>query len=234
MGHVVELKGIVKSFGSKVILRDVSLSLMPGEIVGLLGRSGSGKSTLIKILVGYYHADAGQILFNGMDVTDNYKGVRHFVGYTTQDNSFYEKLTVEENMKYYALLYGVESAKQQARIDQLLRAVGLFEHAQTLAGRISGGMKRRLDFAISLLHSPKLVVLDEPTTGLDPFLVETFWKTVTDIVREEKITVLVSSHHLHEIKAHCSRVLFMKEGRLGEPVIVRRGIKLEELFNTHT
>ena len=94
-------------------------------------------------------------------------------------------------------------------------------------------MKRRLDFAISLLHSPKLVVLDEPTTGLDPFLVETFWKTVTEIVREEKITVLVSSHHLHEIQAHCSRVVFMKEGRLSEPVVLRRGLKMEELFNTH-
>ena len=121
MDHLVELKGVVKTFGSKIILHDVSLSLMPGEIVGLLGRSGSGKSTLIKILVGYYHTDGGRIIFNGKDVTHNYKDVRHFVGYTTQDNSFYEKLTVEENMKYYALLYGVESAKLRARIDQLLQ-----------------------------------------------------------------------------------------------------------------
>ncbi len=232
MGHLVELKGIGKTFGQKVILHDVSLLLAPGEIVGLLGRSGSGKSTLIKILVGYYKTDSGTICFNGNDVTHNFKDVRHFVGYTTQDNSFYEKLTVEENMRYYALLYGVLAQEQSERIEKLLRGVGLLEHAGTLAGSISGGMKRRLDFAISLLHSPKLVVLDEPTTGLDPFLVETFWKTVTTIVKEEGIAVMVSSHHIHEVQQYCHKVVFMKEGRLGEPIVVKRGLKLGELFTS--
>lgn len=210
MEPLLSLQDITKSFGKRIILDDLSLNLYPGEIVGLIGRSGCGKSTLIKILVGHYKPDSGKIILDGSDITRKPGRVKKFVGYTTQENSFYDKLTIYENMMYYASLYDVPKRKQ--RIAELLEAVYLAKSRKILACDISGGMKRRLDFAISLLHRPKLVILDEPTTGLDPLLVEQFWNVVTRIAMEEKITVLVSSHILSEIEGHCTRTAVMSNG----------------------
>lgn len=213
MAPLLKLESISKSFGKKEVLKNLSLELHEGEILGLIGKSGCGKSTLIKILVGYHNADKGKIIFNGKEIKD-FNHVKELVGYTTQENSFYEKLTIEENMDYYANLYGLDRHYRKARILKLLKDVKLDASKDTLAGDISGGMKRRLDFAISLLHEPKLVILDEPTTGLDPILVDNFWDIITSTVKEQKITVLVSSHLLSEIKEHCDRAAVIADGRV--------------------
>ncbi len=234
MEPLLEIKEVSKSFGKRRVIDSLSLDLYPGEIVGLVGRSGCGKSTLIKILVGYYKADSGKIIFNGRDVTKHFNKVKEIVGYTTQENSFYEKLTVHENMVYYANLYNVGISARRERINHLLRAVELYGSKDVLAGNISGGMKRRLDFAISLLHNPKLVILDEPTTGLDPVLVENFWKIVEEIVRAQGITVLVSSHLLPEIKEHCSKAAVMSKGKVKEILRMRKDLDFDEQFRRLT
>ena len=138
MKPFLSLKNISKKFGDKVILNNLSLDLYEGEILGLIGRSGCGKSTLIKILVGYHPADSGTILLNGESIAS--KEFKSLVGYTTQDNSFYEKLSIKENMAYYANLYNLDSKQRKTRIDELLKAVQLYEAKDTLAGDISGGM----------------------------------------------------------------------------------------------
>jgi ABC-2 type transport system ATP-binding protein len=230
MAAFLSLKNIYKSFGKKHVLNDLSLDLHKGEILGLIGRSGCGKSTLIKILVGYYKSDRGQILFQNKDIENNFEAVKCLVGYTTQDNSFYEKLTILENMKYYGNLYDIPRKERKSRINELLNAVNLHTNKDTLAGSISGGMKRRLDFALSMLHKPKLIILDEPTTGLDPVLVDNFWQIVTSVVRKEKITVLVSSHHLSEVTSYCTKAALMSEGRIKKIVKVNKRINLLKEF----
>ena len=234
MAAFLTLNNIYKRFGKKTVLEDLSLNMYRGEILGLIGRSGCGKSTLIKILVGYYNADKGHILFNGKDIKSNFEAVKSLVGYTTQENSFYEMLTVKENMSYYANLYGMKRKERKKRIEELLFAVNLHHAKNTLAGDISGGMKRRLDFAISLLHNPQLVILDEPTTGLDPVLVDNFWKIVTSIVKKQKIAVLVSSHLLSEVKNYCTKAAVMADGKIKTIISIKKSTKLERLFKLHT
>ncbi len=178
MVSFIEIKELTKRFGKNKVLSGVSLNLDKGDIMGIVGKSGCGKSTLLKILVGYHSADSGQILFEGNDVTRRSRRIRSLVGYTTQDNSFYEKLTVYENMVYYANLYGFSAEDKKGYLNGILTSVGLHGSKNTLAGDISGGMKRRLDFAISLIHNPHLLILDEPTTGLDFLLIEQFWRAI--------------------------------------------------------
>ncbi len=228
MKPIVRLQSICKSF-DRIILNDLSLELYPGKIMGLIGKSGSGKSTLIKIIVGYYEPDKGSIMYEDKDIASNSSALRKCVGYTTQENSFYEKLTIAENMNYYASLYKITRKEKQQRITHLLDAVGLLASKNVLAGSISGGMKRRLDFAISLLHHPKIVILDEPTTGLDPLLVKKFWNVVTTIVKEEHIAVLVSTHILDEIKSYCDSVGILSSGKL-ITFPVTANLKLEKEF----
>lgn len=228
---LLSIKNISKSFGTKKILDNLSLDIYEGQILGLIGRSGCGKSTLIKILVGYYQADEGKIIFNKKDITNDFNEVKEAVGYTTQENSFYGKLTIYENMRYYANLYNV---KKKQRIDKLLKAVNLYPSKDTLAEDISGGMKRRLDFTISLIHNPKLVILDEPTSGLDPVLVENFWNIVTSIVKKEKIAVLVSSHLLSEVQNYCTKAAVMSNGRISKIFKISKRIDLSQKFKSLT
>lgn len=206
---LLSVKNLSKKFGKKVIFSNVSFDVKRGEILGLIGRSGCGKSTLFKILVGYIKQDSGKIYYDNKEIGRDFKKIRNLVGYTTQDNSFYEKLTVYENMKYYANLYGIYGKKAKDRINYLLTAVELTNSRKLLAEKISGGMKRRLDFAISLLHNPELIILDEPTAGLDQALVDQFWEIVKGIVKKENKAALVTSHIIDEIERNCSRVIIM-------------------------
>ncbi|MCX8147564.1 MAG: ABC transporter ATP-binding protein [Candidatus Woesearchaeota archaeon] len=212
MPMTLYIEGVSKSFKKRQILKDITLDAHSGEIIGLVGKSGCGKSTLLKIIVGYYKPDSGRILLNGKNISENIMDLRRKVGYTTQENSFYEKLSIIENMKYYSNLYNLPLKGRNKRIESLLDRVGLLEHKNLLASKISGGMKRRLDFAISLLHNPPILILDEPTAGLDPLLVDQFWKIVKDVVKEEGKIVIMTSHILSEIEKYCTRAVVIDEG----------------------
>jgi len=214
MAVLLEIKRVKKSFKKNEVLTSINLKAKQRDIIGLVGKSGCGKSTLLKILVGYYKPDAGKIVLNNKNISEDLVGLRNKVGYTTQENSFYEKLNVYENMRYYANLYGLKRKERNIRIRELLEKVGLWRHRKTLAGNISGGMKRRLDFAISLLHNPSILILDEPTAGLDPLLIDQFWKIVKEVVAKENKIVIMSSHILPEIEKYCTKAAVLNEGRI--------------------
>lgn len=210
----LSIVGVKKIFGEKTVLEDINFNAKENDIVGLIGKSGCGKSTFLKILVGYHKANSGKIVLNGKDMSKDNISLRKLVGYTTQENSFYEKMTVIENMNYYAKIYSVPKNVRKERIKKILTDVGLYEHGFKLAENISGGMKRRLDFAISLVHDPKILVLDEPTVGLDPFLIDQFWKIVQEIVKNGNKIAIISSHILTELENNCTKVIFMNKGKI--------------------
>lgn len=210
----LKIDNIGKSFGKKQVLKEINLDAKGSEIIGLIGKSGCGKSTFLKILVGYLKPEKGSILLDHKDILSDMREMRKLVGYTTQENSFYDKLSVVENMRYYARLYKVPVKEREQRIKVLLEKVGLWGSKDTLGEKISGGMKRRLDFAISLVHNPSILILDEPTTGLDPLLIDQFWKIVKDISSEQDKIVIMTSHILPEIEEYCTKVAIIDEGKV--------------------
>jgi len=214
MSLLLKMEGVGKSFGSNHVLQGIDLALKGGEIAGLIGRSGCGKSTLLKIIIGFYGQDSGVITLNGKKISSDIQELRRKVGYTTQENSFYEKLTVLENMQYYGRLYGLRERRLKERIDLLLGQVGLDKSKGTIAENISGGQKRRLDFAISLIHDPTILILDEPTTGLDPLLIDQFWTLVKKVVQDEEKIVIMTSHILSEIERYCTKAAIMDRGKI--------------------
>lgn len=207
---ILEFKGINKRFGQKQVLRGLSLKIFKKDCFALVGRSGAGKSTLMKILIGFYKPDSGKVIYDGEDISGDLNKLRKIIGFTTQENSFYEELSVIENMKYYSRLY--ELNKKDEELTSILRAVGLDNAKDIMAGRISGGMKRRLDFAISLIHDPEILILDEPTTGLDPILVEAFWEIIQDIRKKGK-TIIVTSHIFEELEKNCNQIGILEKGK---------------------
>ena len=227
MPALIEFKDVVKEFKNNKVLNGLSLDIEKGEVFGIIGKSGCGKSTLLKVLIGVYSIDSGSIVFDGRDVTNKANKLKRFVGVTTQENSFYEKLTIYENMAYYANLNKVKAARKH--IDSILESVGLLKSRNQLAGSISGGMKRRLDFAISLVHDPSLLVLDEPTTGLDPLLVKQFWKVV-EKVRSKGKTVIVISHLFSELQESCKRIGILHDGVIKKIITVGKNVDLYKEF----
>ena len=212
---ILVLQHIKKSFGGRTVLHDVSFEVRKGEILGIIGTSGGGKSTLFKIMLGYYLPDSGDVTFKGGNILQNLKQFKSAVGYTTQDDSFYKKLTVYENMEYYAGLYnlGLKGKKRKEHLLSLLEQVQLLQCKDSVVETLSGGTRRRLNFAISLVHNPEILVLDEPTTGLDPQLVKQFWEII-ERVRKQGKTVIVTSHIFPELEEHCNGVVMLHKGRI--------------------
>lgn len=212
MEPLISFRDISKKFGKKMVIKNMSLDIFPKEIFGLVGVSGAGKSTLLKIFLGFYRPDEGLIYFSGEDITFNQTKIRNIVGYVTQDNSFYEDLTARENLLYFGGMYGMKKKEIVSRIDYVLSLVDLSEAKHFLAKNMSGGMQRRLDFAIALLHNPSILILDEPLTGLDIILRERIWQLILKINKEEGKTILVSEHNLNYLEKSCSRIGLLKGG----------------------
>ncbi|MFH1316433.1 MAG: ABC transporter ATP-binding protein [Candidatus Woesearchaeota archaeon] len=210
----LEVRKLSKSFKKNKILQDINLELKSPEIFGIIGKSGGGKSTLLKILSGYYSLDKGEIFLDGKKISGELRELREIIGYTTQDNSFYDELTVWENMIYYSKLYNIPQKERRNRINHLLTQVGLINHKNTISEKLSGGMKRRLDFSISLIHNPSVLIMDEPTTGLDPILVHQFWNIVNNVVSKEEKIVIMTSHIITEIEKYCTKVAIVKNGTI--------------------
>ncbi len=222
MGAVVEAENIVKTYPSKVTLYNFSLHINEGEICGLLGPNGAGKSTFIRILTGVEEADAGKIrLFGGRPTKENKKKI----GVAPQENSIYSLLTCMENLLYFGSLYGVTGKKAAERAENLLRELGIGDKKNTPAAYLSGGMKRRLNLACALMHEPKLIILDEPTAGLDPATRRMMWKVVTKVVKESGATMLLTTHYMEEAEALCEKVAFINAGQVvaeGSPGELKR------------
>jgi ABC-2 type transport system ATP-binding protein len=208
----VEVQGLEKSFGSVRACHDLTFSVESGEILGLVGPDGAGKTTTFRILCGIIAADGGHATVVGKDVATDPEAVKRQIGYLPQRFSLQRDLTVWENIRYMAELYGVAPGQWESRAEELLDITYLRPFRQRLAGRLSGGMKQKLALLCSLIHRPRLLILDEPTTGVDPVSRRDFWQILYHLP-QQGVTILISTPYMDEA-ARCNRVAFMYQGRL--------------------
>lgn len=192
----------------------LELSISKGEIFGLLGPNGAGKSTTILMMLGLTEPTAGTVSVCGFDSTVNPIEVKRRVGYLPDDIGFYENMSGRENLLYTAMLNRLSPREAESRVDHLLQRVGLHDAAEKKAGKYSRGMRQRLGLADVLVKNPEVIILDEPTLGIDPIGVREFLELIVTLSRAEKITVLLSSHHLHQVQQICDRVGIFVAGKL--------------------
>jgi ABC-2 type transport system ATP-binding protein len=210
---ILEVTDVRKRFGSTVALDGVSLSVEAGEVFGLLGPNGAGKTTLIKILCGLTDADSGEVRLFGQPLRKADRELRRVVGIGTQDLSIYPDLSARENLQFFGKLYGLRGMALAARVDEVLSAVALTDRANDRAGTFSGGMKRRLNLAVAIVHRPKLLFLDEPTTGVDPQSRNHIFGQVKAL-NAAGLTVIYTSHYMEEVQDLCKRIAILDGGKL--------------------
>jgi ABC-2 type transport system ATP-binding protein len=208
------IENVVKRYGAFTAVDDVSFSVAPGETLGLLGPNGAGKSTLIRMLTTLVPITSGRIVLHGDDVPTNSDDARLAIGVIPQAMTSDVDLSIEENLSIYAKLYGVSRDDRRRIIPELLELVNLADRRQSLVGTLSGGMRRRVEIARGLVHSPQVLVLDEPTTGLDPVSRVDVWEMLTRIKRERQLTILVTTHYMDEADRLCDRIAIVDRGKL--------------------
>lgn len=211
---MIIVKNLVKKYGDFKALDGLSFEVKENEIFGLLGPNGAGKTTLIHILATLLKPTEGGAIVNGFDVLHNAIKVRQSIGVVFQAPSSDDILTGYENLKIHALLYGIPRKKREERISEVLELVGLEDRKNDQVKKYSGGMRRRLEIARGLLHHPKVFFLDEPTLGLDPTSRESMWKYIKKIVREEKVTIILTTHYMEEADMLCDRIGFIANGKI--------------------
>jgi len=211
-GAAVRAEQLRKAFGALVAVDQLDLIIARGEVFGLLGPNGSGKTTTIRMLCGLMEPTSGRAEVAGIDVAKDAEGVRRRIGYMSQKFGLYDDLTVRENLRFYASVYGLRGSARAARITQQLRDLGLEERRDQLAGTLSGGWKQRLALACATSHEPEVLFLDEPTAGVDPASRRLFWDWIYVLARGGT-TILVTTHYMDEA-ARCSRLAFLSRGRL--------------------
>lgn len=206
----IDVKGLTKRFGHKIAVNGIDIAVPEGEVWGFLGPNGSGKTTTIRMLCGLLHADAGNGTCLGYDIRTQPEEIKREVGYMTQRFSFWEDMTIRENLDFVARVY--ELPDGQAKVEATLERLGLVDRQRQLAGQLSGGWKQRLALAACMLHEPKLLLLDEPTAGVDPQARRDFWEEIHRL-SEEGLTVLVSTHYMDEAE-RCDRIVYILNGNL--------------------
>ncbi len=212
--QAIRVAGLCKKFDGITAVDGAGFEVEKGEIFGLLGPDGSGKTTLIRLLCGILDADGGEAEVAGFDVLRKPEKVKRRIGYMSQRFSLYEDLTVGENLRFFANLYGVTGGRRKERERELMEFSRLEPFRDRLAGRLSGGMKQKLALSCTLIHTPEILFLDEPTTGVDPVSRRDFWKILYDLLREE-VTLFVSTPYMDEAE-RCRRVALMDRGRILE------------------
>jgi ABC-2 type transport system ATP-binding protein len=213
VGPVIEAVDLSKHYGDLEAVRGVSFSVAPGETYGFLGPNGAGKSTTISMLCTLVQPSAGQARVAGFDVARQRTEVRRQIGLVFQDTTLDDYLTAEENLRFHAELYRVPRTELGDRLRQVLDMVGLWERRTSLVRTFSGGMKRRLEIARGLLHSPRVLFLDEPTVGLDPQTRSHIWAYINELKQRESITMFLTTHYMDEAE-HCDRIAIMDNGEL--------------------
>ncbi len=234
---IIRLEGVSKRFGPKVALDRINLEIMPGEIFGVVGINGSGKTTLLRTLVGFYKPSLGELFFKSVPFSQ-VSNLQRYIGIATQDECFYPQLTVKENVEYFGRLYGMSNREIEASLDSTLKLVNLYDLRNMLAKNLSGGMQKRIGIACSIIHSPQVIIMDEPTSDLDLFLRKDM-KNLIRLINENGITVIIASHNLLELDGLCHRIGILDQGRilsLGSPLDLKRKfdpegkITLEDVF----
>ncbi|PYL57148.1 MAG: multidrug ABC transporter ATP-binding protein [Verrucomicrobia bacterium] len=206
----IDVRGMTKRFGDRMVVDHVDLDVRAGEIFGFLGPNGSGKTTFLRMLCGLLRADEGRGTCLGHDVINESEAIKREAGYMTQRFSFWEDLSIEENLNFVARMYDVKNRRQTVR--ESLKQLGLTERKDQLAGHLSGGWKQRLALAACLIHKPRLLLLDEPTAGVDPKARRDFWDEIHHLAGEG-LTVLVTTHYMDEAE-RCHRLAYISRGKL--------------------
>jgi ABC-2 type transport system ATP-binding protein len=207
---IIDVEGITKSFGDKVVVNEISMKVEPGEIYGFLGPNGSGKTTFLRMLCGLLRPDRGSGTCLGFDILTQAREIKQRIGYMTQKFSYYEDLSIRENLDFVARMYGIPD--RHAAVDASLERLSLAGRQKQLAGQLSGGWKQRLALAACMLHQPSLLLLDEPTAGVDPSARRDFWEEIHQLAAEG-LTVMITTHYMDEAE-RCHRLAYIAYGHL--------------------
>lgn len=211
-GSAVEVRGVSKRFGKVVAVDQLSFSVKRGEIFGLVGPDGAGKTTSMRMLASVMRPDAGSICIDGVDVVEDPDRAKHHVSYMPQRFGLYEDLTVDENIRFYADLFEIPAVAWRERAQRLLAASGMTPFGARLAGQLSGGMKQKLGLTCALVHAPRVLLLDEPTTGVDPVSRREFWQILYSL-RAQGVSMVISTAYLDEAE-RCDRLALLNGGRI--------------------
>ncbi|MBC7766254.1 MAG: ABC transporter ATP-binding protein [Hyphomonadaceae bacterium] len=232
--NAIEINGLTKKFGDFTAVDQVSFNIQKGQIFGFLGPNGSGKSTTIRMLCGVLSPSAGSGHVLGYDIVKETENIRQNIGYMSQRFSLYEDLTVEQNLNFYAGIYSLPKNVREERKRDLIQMANLKGKEKALAGTLSGGWKQRLALGCALIHKPKLLILDEPTAGVDPVSRRVFWEIIHTLARQG-ITILVTTHYMDEAES-CDVVGFIFNSKLMDiappkEMIAKMGVRnLEDVF----
>ena len=207
---VIDVQGITKRFGNRTVVNNIPMQVRRGEIYGFLGPNGSGKTTFLRILCGLLTPDGGSGRCLGFDICSESREIKKNIGYMTQRFSFYEDLTIEENLDFIAQIYGV--ADRKSVVEKSLERLGMIARRRQLAGTLSGGWKQRLALSACLIHEPQLLLLDEPTAGVDPKARRDFWEQIHQLAADG-LTVLITTHYMDEAE-RCHRLAYIAYGNL--------------------
>lgn len=207
---MLQIENLYKAYGTRSVLADLNLHIQPGEVYGLLGANGAGKTTTINILCNLLQADRGVIKINNQPLSP---ATKPFLGVAPQDNLLYKALSCQENLDFFAKIYGLSPKQRRIRVQYCLEAVNLLDRATSPVETLSGGMQRRLNIAIALVHQPKLLILDEPTTGLDLEARYEIWDLVRQL-QQQDMTILLTTHFLDEAERLCKRIGILREGTI--------------------
>lgn len=210
---IVKVNNITKRFNDKLALDNISFSVKEGEIFGLIGPNGAGKSTLISIITNLSLPNSGNIQINGVDLSSDPMSAKSIIGLVPQELAVMETLTPFDNLEYFGAFYGLKGKLLQERINEALEVTGLAEVKKKKVKKLSGGMQRRLNIGIALLNHPKILILDEPTVGVDPQSRNHIFNFIKDISEKQKTTIIYTSHYMEEVEHLCSKIFIMDEGK---------------------
>lgn len=210
---IIEVKNLTKRFNDKLVIDNVSLHIEKGEIFGLLGPNGAGKSTLINLIVGLIKGDNGDVLVGGHSINKDPIRVREQIGVVPQEIALFEALNAKDNLEYWGGLYGLRGAKLKGRIDEAIEIAGLEGHLKKKIKTYSGGMKRRLNVVAAMMHHPEILIMDEPTVGVDPQSRNHIFQVVKEMNKNYNTTVIYTSHYMEEVEQLCNNIFIMDLGR---------------------
>ena len=233
--NVIEVEHLVKAFGDFHAVDDISFSVKKGEIFGFLGANGAGKTTAMHMLTGLNQPTSGTGRVCGYDIRTQYEDIKRHIGYMSQKFSLYEDLTVAENIRLFAGIYGMKSEEIRTKTEELLRRLNFAEHANDLVGSLPLGWKQKLAFSVSIFHEPGVVFLDEPTGGVDPATRRQFWELIYDAAKRG-ITVFVTTHYMDEAE-YCDRISIMVDGKIsamGTPEELKRTLNQPDMDHVFT
>lgn len=210
---MISLKNITKRYGSKVVVDNVSFDVKEGEIFGLIGPNGAGKSTIMNIMTGLVARDSGEISYSGMDFDKNQVKIKGMMGLVPQNLAIIKEISAQENLEYFGAFYGLRGKLLKERVQEALEITGLTEKRKEKPSKYSGGMMRRLNLGISIMHHPEILILDEPTVGVDAQSRNYIFDYLKKINKELGTTIIYTSHYMEEVEALCDRIFIIDEGK---------------------